>query len=113
AAVCLDDCFDKAQTEAESALGTALVTAVQAGPNLVLFLRRNANAGIAEGGDGFIGFALNRDVYGATLRCVLERVVEQVGKDLAHSGPVHGYFARRAEIRCDGDFLFLSDVLVK
>src|SRR6185312_220535 len=48
AVVGFDDGFDEAEAEAEAAFGTAFVAAIEAGPDFVLLLGRNADAGIAK-----------------------------------------------------------------
>ena len=48
AAVGFDDGFDQAQAQAQAALGTALVAAIEPGPDLVLLLGGDADAGVAE-----------------------------------------------------------------
>jgi hypothetical protein len=48
AAVGFDECFDKAQSEAKTALGAALVAAIEAVPDFGEFVGRDAHAGVAE-----------------------------------------------------------------
>src|ERR1051326_6823044 len=52
AAVSFDDGFDQAQTEAEAALGSAFVAAVEPGPDFILLFGRNSYATVAEGNRG-------------------------------------------------------------
>src|ERR1035437_3733646 len=55
AAVGFDDGFDQAQPEAQAALGPAFVAPVEAGPDLVLLLDGDADAGVPEARDGLAG----------------------------------------------------------
>src|SRR5206468_1196125 len=52
AAVSFDDGFDQTETQAQPALGTALVPTIKARPDFVLLFGRNANAGVTEGDYG-------------------------------------------------------------
>src|SRR5205814_1505969 len=87
-AVSLDDRLDQAEAQAQATLRTALVSAIQTGPDFVLLLMRNADAGVAENRNCFVVFAL--DFYGdaASFGRVFDRIIQKVGKDLAHPRPI-------------------------
>src|SRR5882672_8243879 len=67
--------FDQAQAEAEAALRTALVATIEARPNLFVFLRGDAHAGVAEERHGLTRFIAHTDGHTPILGRVLDGVV--------------------------------------
>src|SRR5205823_6745368 len=101
-----DDGFDEAQAKAEPALGTAFVAAIEARPDFVLLLSRNADPGVFEADYSFIAFGANGDRYRTTFGGVFDGVVEEVGQRLARAEAVHGDKNRQIrQLGADGDFL--------
>src|SRR5947207_13746775 len=95
-----DNSFDQTEAKAKSALGTALAAPIKAGPNLVLLLRRDADAIVAEfcHGVAWLGADRNADTTGRGR--VLDRIVEQVSKYLANAGAINGgHYKRSLNVR--------------
>src|SRR5258708_7314331 len=82
--------FYQAQPQAQSALRTAFITAIQSDPDFVLFLWRDADAVVPENSDGLAVFASHRDIHAAVFGSVLDRVIQEIREDLAYSGAVGG-----------------------
>jgi hypothetical protein len=95
ALVGVDDGADEAEAEAETALGTAFVAAIEAVPDAVLFRDRNAHAVVAEADYEVSVFGAGLDGHLATGGGVLEGVVEQVGEDLAQARGIDQALAGR------------------
>src|SRR5436190_6107381 len=95
-----DNGFDQTEAKAKTALGTALVAAIKAGPNLVLLLRRDADAIVAEFCEGVSWLGPDRNADTTARGRVLDRIVEQVSKYLANAGAINGgHYKRRLSVR--------------
>ena len=94
-------------------LRTALVAAIEPGPNLFLLNFGNADAGVAKGDYQLSGFLTAGDGDAAAGRRVFDGVVQQVREDLAHADTVRAHFAMRGQLHAHGDLLFLGHVFVK
>ena len=64
----LDEGFDEAEAEAEAALGTAFVGAIEAVPDAGQVVGVDADAGVADGDADFIGRKLGADFDAAAVR---------------------------------------------
>jgi hypothetical protein len=71
AMVGFDEGFDEAEAQTQAALGTALVAAIEAVPNLALFIGRKSHAGVAESDGDFAVVALRLDFHAATIGYVI------------------------------------------
>lgn len=113
AAMGFDDGLDEAESEAEAALGTAFVTAIEAVPDTVVLGLGDADPVVADADEGAIGSGFGGEADGATDGGVLEGVVEKVGEDLADAVGIDGGRAGIGKFGSDLDLFFFGDEFVE
>src|SRR4030095_15506049 len=73
----------------------------------------DANAGVADGDDNTPRTLMGSKRHGAAVGRVFDRVVDQVGEDLANASGIDFGRKRSADLVADSDLFFLRNHLVE
>ena len=110
--MCLHNRFDETQPESQAALRAALVTTVQAFPDVRNLLHGDSHPRVAHFDNDFGDMLLGSDVNAATVRRVFDRIVQKVHEYLLQTSPVGTADDGFGIIDSDGHLLVLGNQLM-